>query len=34
MDEGLIIEQGTSEEIFLTPKGERTRWFLSKVELL
>lgn len=32
MDEGLIVEQGTSAEIFQTPKEERTRRFLSKVE--
>lgn len=32
MDDGLIIEQGTSEEIFDFPKEERTRQFLSKVE--
>jgi ABC-type polar amino acid transport system ATPase subunit len=32
MDEGLIVEQGTSEEIFQRPKEERTKRFLSKVE--
>ena len=32
MDEGLIVEQGTSEEIFLMPKEERTKKFLMKVE--
>lgn len=28
MDKGVIIEQGTSEEIFLHPKEERTMQFL------
>jgi len=32
MDKGVIVEQGTSEEIFLKPKEERTRQFLSIVE--
>ena len=32
MDNGLIVEQGTSEEIFGSPKEERTRKFLSLVE--
>lgn len=32
MDNGLIVEQGTSEEIFLYPKEERTRQFLSIVD--
>lgn len=32
MDNGVIVEQGTSEEIFQTPKEERTRKFLSTVE--
>lgn len=31
MDEGLIVEQGTPEEIFGSPKNERTKSFLSKV---
>jgi len=31
MDEGLIVEQGTPEEIFGNPKNERTKSFLSKV---
>lgn len=31
MDEGYIIEQGTPDEIFSHPKGERTKNFLSKV---
>ena len=31
MDEGCIIEQGTPEEIFGSPKEERTKEFLSKV---
>ena len=32
MDKGVIVEQGTSEEIFLRPKEDRTRQFLSIVE--
>ncbi len=32
MDEGLIVEQGTSEEMFNNPKEERTKRFLTKVE--
>lgn len=32
MDNGVIVEQGTSEEIFRNPKEERTRQFLSSVE--
>ena len=32
MDNGVIVEQGTSEEIFGNPKEERTRQFLSSVE--
>jgi ABC-type polar amino acid transport system ATPase subunit len=32
MDNGVIVEQGTSEEIFQNPKEERTRQFLSSVE--
>lgn len=31
MDEGVIQEQGTPEEIFDNPKNERTKSFLSKV---
>lgn len=31
MDEGIIQEQGTPEEIFDNPKNERTKSFLSKV---
>ena len=31
MDEGLIVEQGKSEEVLLNPQQERTRAFLSKV---
>ncbi|HML38543.1 MAG TPA: amino acid ABC transporter ATP-binding protein [Bacillota bacterium] len=31
MDEGLIVEQGTPEEIFGNPQNERTKSFLSKV---
>jgi ABC-type polar amino acid transport system ATPase subunit len=32
MDNGVIVEQGTSEEIFGNPKEERTKQFLSSVE--
>jgi ABC-type polar amino acid transport system ATPase subunit len=31
MDEGVILEEGTPEELFGNPKKERTRAFLSKV---
>ena len=31
MDEGMIVEQGTPEEVFTNPKAERTKTFLSKV---
>ncbi|MDO5147540.1 MAG: amino acid ABC transporter ATP-binding protein [Eubacteriales bacterium] len=31
MDEGIILEQGTPEDIFLRPKEARTQEFLSKV---
>ena len=31
MDDGLVMEQGTPDEIFNHPKSERTRDFLSKV---
>lgn len=31
MDEGVILEEGTPEEIFGNPKQDRTREFLSKV---
>ena len=31
MDEGIILEQGTPEEIFSNPKEARTQEFLSKV---
>ncbi len=31
MDEGLLIEEGTPQEIFDNPKNERTQSFLSKV---
>ncbi len=31
MDGGLVIEQGTPDEIFGAPKAERTRTFLSRV---
>ena len=31
MDSGMIVEEGTPEEIFSNPKNERTKAFLSKV---
>ncbi len=31
MDEGIIMEQGTPEELFSNPQNERTKSFLSKV---
>ena len=31
MDKGNILEEGTPEQIFTTPKQERTKEFLSKV---
>ncbi|MBR1507986.1 MAG: amino acid ABC transporter ATP-binding protein [Eubacterium sp.] len=31
MDEGVIVEQGSPQEIFTAPKSERTKSFLSKV---
>ena len=31
MDEGIIIEDGTPEDIFSNPKNERTKEFLNKV---
>ena len=31
IDEGQIMEEGTPDEIFTNPKGERTKSFLSKV---
>ena len=31
MDEGLIVEEGTPEEIFSNPKNPRTKAFLSKI---
>ena len=31
MDEGIIMEQGTPDEIFNNPQNERTKLFLSKV---
>ena len=31
MDQGIVMEQGTPEEIFTCPKNERTQSFLSKV---
>ena len=31
VDQGVIMEEGTPEEIFSRPKGERTKEFLSKI---
>ena len=31
IDQGVIMEQGTPEELFGSPKNERTKSFLSKV---
>ena len=31
MDDGKIVEQGTAEEIFETPKSSRLKKFLEKV---
>lgn len=31
MDQGIIMENGTPEEVFMNPKNERTKLFLSKV---
>lgn len=31
MDEGMIVEEGTPEELFGSPKHERTKAFLSKI---
>ncbi len=31
MDEGVIVEEGTPEEIFTSPKNDRTKDFLNKV---
>ncbi len=31
MDEGVVVEEGTSDEIFLAPKEERTRQFLKRI---
>ena len=30
MDQGVILEQGSPEEIFVHPKNDRTREFLSR----
>jgi ABC-type polar amino acid transport system ATPase subunit len=31
MDHGLVLEEGTPQEVFDTPKQERTRAFIGKV---
>ena len=31
MDKGVIAEEGTSEDIFVHPKEERTKEFLSRI---
>ncbi len=33
MDNGQIVEQGTPQDIYLSPRQERTRQFLSKVNI-
>lgn len=33
LDNGYILEQGTPQELFLSPKEERTRQFLSRVTI-
>lgn len=33
IDDGIIAEQGTSDEIFLTPKSDRLKEFLSNIKL-
>ena len=32
MDEGIIMERGTPEQIFTNPKEERTRRFLNMIQ--
>jgi ABC-type polar amino acid transport system ATPase subunit len=32
MDEGLIVEQGTSQQVFGNPREERTKKFLMDVQ--
>ena len=31
MDEGMIVEEGSPQEMFLSPQNERTKSFLSKI---
>jgi ABC-type polar amino acid transport system ATPase subunit len=31
MDEGAIVEQGTTEDFFQAPKSDRARSFLAKI---
>jgi ABC-type polar amino acid transport system ATPase subunit len=31
MAEGRVVEEGTAEEVFRSPKHERTREFISKI---
>ncbi|MNE93442.1 Arginine transport ATP-binding protein ArtM [compost metagenome] len=31
MDQGIVLEQGTPQEVFNSPKHQRTQDFLSKV---
>ncbi len=31
MDEGRIEDDATKDDFFGTPRGERARWFLSKI---
>jgi ABC-type polar amino acid transport system, ATPase component len=32
IDEGIVIEEGTPDEIFNHPKNERTKLFLNKID--
>ncbi len=34
IDEGVIYEEGTPEEIFEHPKNEKTRWFVKRLKVL
>jgi polar amino acid transport system ATP-binding protein len=31
MDDGVVVEEGTPEQVFSTPTQERTKTFLSKI---
>ena len=32
MDDGLIVEEGSPQELFVNPKNERTKRFLQRYE--